>query len=251
MLWPFAILATPAIPPPAICPMPDELPVPEPCNGAPIAGFPIAFCLAPEPALDPATPACPAPPFCAACPAPPCTGCPAPAAGSPFACPAFSVPVLICPCSTAAICSRKLSGTSDVVGLCSLSAAVLAFSLLLAVEGVPLADIAGGRCGRSGTTTVSCEFPLDPKLDSPNIEPEPVFEPKLDPLFVAPNPEPVLDDPKLDPVLDDPNPEPAFASAPFAPGTPSPVGFTCESTNWPPGPACSIRQFSLPVNGSL
>jgi hypothetical protein len=84
------------------------------------------------------------------------------------------------------------------------------------------------------------EFELDALDPNPELEPKLELEPELE----------------LDPKLEvDPNPEllpdPEFAP-PFVPCTPSGfLFFTLESTSAPFGSACSRRQSSLPVKGSL
>src|SRR6185312_2029870 len=220
MLLPPALLATPAMPPPEIAPMPRAPEKAACCCGVPV---PTEVAGAPNAQVTPGVPAiCPP----AACPL---------GAAIPAACAGWPLS----------------AGTRDTVGSCPVSGVLAAASAPAA-----LAGISGARCGTGGTTTSGALDELVPK-DPLTPNPEPVFalaefdpKPEFDP---NPEFEPKLE---LDPKLDlepnpefDPNPEPFPLAGPAVPS--GLFVLILESISMPPGPACSSRQSFLPVNGSL
>src|SRR3954453_13984860 len=144
--------------------------------------------------------------------------------------------------------------------------------------------MAAARWGTVATLTSGPEDPalefqlLNPELDDepelnppePELEDEPELKPPKPPLEL-PVPKPVFAEPFEAAVA--PNPafgelfapkdEPLFGLSPVLPAIallvelgalgvkPGPGGFTLESISIPPGPACSKRQSSFPVIGSL
>ena len=107
-------------------------------------------------------------------------------------------------------------------------------SVTLVGLALPLAETAGARCG-TGVTATSASLLEE---EEANEESEAGLE-EFIPL--------VLDEEKL-PMLKAPV-FPLFAA--FVPCPTVCTGFTLESINMPPGPACRSRQSSFPVIGSL